>query len=244
MRQEEVDDAVQFIRSSKTLGGEDIFINLGYTVQDETAKILDSPTGLPSIELTNVDLTPEILRSVPEDMVRRHLLVPVNNEDGMVTIALSNPPNSTVLDDVRFFIGQKVKFVIAEKDHIEGLIQRYYSNSMGLMPAGLQQTVRRSTEPVLSYDDDTIVELVNTIISDAISMNASDIHIEPLETRLRVRYRVDDFCYEVNSFEKRLQPTIISRIKVMAGLDLAEKRLPQDGRAKIQQSTMQTYSGD
>ncbi|MDN3512203.1 MAG: GspE/PulE family protein [Candidatus Jettenia sp.] len=236
MRQEEVDDAVQFIRSSKTLGGEDIFINLGYTVQDETAKISDSPTGLPSIELTNVDLTPEILQSVPEDMVRRHLLVPVNNEDGMVTIALSNPPNSTVLDDIRFFIGQKVKFVMAEKDHIEGLIQRYYSNSMDLVSAGLQQTVRRSTEPVLSYDDDTIVELVNTMISDAISMNASDIHIEPLETRLRVRYRVDDFCYEVNSFEKRLQPMIISRIKVMAGLDLAEKRLPQDGRAKIQQS--------
>lgn len=182
------------------------------------------------IELSNLHITHELIRSVPEDMVRRHRVIPVSIDNGVVTIALSDPTNSTALDDIKFFVGQKVKFVVAEKGSVEALIHKYYSDGIDATTKGLQKISLISTESGLTYNDDVIVELVNTIVSVAISLNASDIHIEPLETRLRIRYRIDGFCYEVNSFPTELQSPITSRIKVMAGLDLAEKRLPQDGR--------------
>lgn len=234
MSAENSSEFVPFVSAHESLNGEDILVNFDLTASYGVSGIHGSRDGFPLVALEGVNLTPELVRSIPEDLIKRHCIIPVHSEGGSLTIALSNPVDSTALDDIRFFIGHNVRFVTAEKNIIEGLIQKYYSNKIHSVQTGIQQPLPPMVGSDLTYHDDVIVELVNTIISDAISMDASDVHIEPMETYLRVRYRIDDFCYEVNSLEKRLQPTIISRIKVMAGLDLAEKRLPQDGRIKIQ----------
>ncbi|MEP9410570.1 MAG: type II/IV secretion system protein [Candidatus Brocadia sp.] len=207
--------------------------NLSYAAYGKTIELLDLQAGHPFNDLTNICLTPELLRSVPEDIVRKHNVIPLQIADNTLTIALSNPEDLAILDDIRFFAGKKVKFIVAEEGRIKEIIQRYYPKSIDFIakPREISSTGHDS-----AHNDDVIVGLVNAIISDAISMNASDVHFEPLETRLRVRYRIDDFCYEVNSFEKSLHSTIASRIKVMAGIDLAEKRLPQDGRIKMRQA--------
>ncbi len=233
MSSENTDEFERFVSTNESMNGEGILAN--FSASTEVKGIRSSRDGFPLVELEGVNLTPELIRSVPEDLIKRHCIIPVHSEGGSLTIALSNPVDSMVLDDIRFFIGHDVRFVTAEKNIIEGLIQKHYSNEIYPIQSGTQ-TPPLTARSDLTYHDDVIVELVNTMISDAISMGASDVHIEPMETYLRVRYRIDDFCYEVNSLEKRLQPTIISRIKVMAGLDVAEKRMPQDGRIKIQRS--------
>ncbi|MCF6157974.1 MAG: type II/IV secretion system protein [wastewater metagenome] len=238
MSHNEPDEFLQFMRSGESLGGDEGVISPGHAVYCAAGKILDLQTGLPFVEIANMDLSPEIIRCVPEDIVKRHRLIPINNENGTVTLALSDMPDSVILDDIRFFIGRNVKLVVTEKDSIEEFIQKYYSNSVLSAVKRPQQPSSIPGDRIAVYDDDIIVEIVNTIISDAISMKASDVHIEPLETRLRVRYRIDGFCYDVNSFEKRLMPPITARIKVMADIDVAEKRLPQDGRIKLQRPGM------
>lgn len=236
MRRETTDLSLRFTESSRGEDKGNIIADINYATPDETTRVLDLQTGHPFSDLTNISLTPELLRSIPEDIVRKHCVVPLHDEESTLTIALSNPADLAILDDIRFFIGKKVKFIVAEENSIKGLIQKYYPNTMDFVTTRPQEISSSGSD--LTYNDDVIVGLVNTIVSDAISMNASDVHFEPLETRLRVRCRIDDFCYEVNSFEKSLHSTIASRIKVMAGIDLAEKRLPQDGRIKIRQAGM------
>lgn len=225
---------MRFIETNREEDNEAVIADISCVTPDKAANVPDLQAGHFSRELTNISLTPELLRSVPEDIVRKHCVIPLQIADDTLTIALSNPANLAILDDIRFFAGKKVKFVVAEEDRLKELIQSYYPDNKDFITAGPQEI--SSAGHGSAYNDDVIVGLVNTIISDAISMNASDVHFEPLETRLRVRYRIDDFCYEVNSFEKSLHSTIASRVKVMAGIDLAEKRLPQDGRIKIRQS--------
>lgn len=229
MPQEMFEESLKVIDGDNDLLMEDDSVRHGYT-SSGLANARTLQTGFPFIELSNLNITPELIRSIPEDTVRRHRVIPICTEGGVVTIALSDPTNSAALDDIRFFVGQNVKIVVVEKDSIEAFIRKYYSDGIDTVTKGLEKKSPISRESGLTYNDDVIVELVNTIISVAISLNASDIHIEPLEARLRIRYRIDGFCYEVNSFPSELQSPITSRIKVMAGMDLAEKRLPQDGR--------------
>lgn len=231
MSSQNPDKFERFVSTNESINGEDILVN--FSDSPEVNGIGGSRDMFPLVELEGVNLTPELIRSIPEDLIKRHCIIPVHSGGGSLTIALSNPANSVALDDIRFFIGHNVRFVTAEKNSIEELIQKYYANEIYPIQSGTQ-TPPLTVGSDLTYHDDVIVELVNTMISDAISMGASDIHVEPMETYIRVRYRIDDFCYEVNSLEKRLQPTVISRIKVMAGIDVAEKRMPQDGRIKIQ----------
>lgn len=202
-------------------------------------KKLKDQTVLAFNDISELELTPEIIRSVPKNLVLTHRVVPVHIDAKSITIALSDHTNPAAIDDIRFFIDCELKLVYAKEDSIERLITKHYldgiAHDSGITCPNVLNTRSGfldslSIEQVLSYDNDVIVEIVNTIISDAIAMNASDVHIEPLETRLRIRYRIDGYCKEINSFPNELKLPIISRAKVMANMDLAEKRLPQDGR--------------
>lgn len=235
MPHEMFEDALMFTGNNNGSSIAEVSAMLGNAIPGELAATRTLQTGLPFIELSEFNLTHEVIRSIPEDIVRRHHVVPVSIENGIITIAISDTTNLAVLDDIRFFVGQNVKLVTAEKGSIEAFIQKYYSDGV-LITRGLTEKSSISIGSNLVYNDDVIVELVNTIISVAISMDASDVHIEPLETRLRIRCRIDGFCYEINSFPNELQSPITSRIKVMAGMDLAEKRLPQDGRIVMRMS--------
>lgn len=185
--------------------------------------------GSPPKDLLGLDMTPDLIRAIPRDMVLRHRIVPIHLDKEGLLIAIADPTDSAALDEIRFFIDHDVKIILAEKDDIESLIRKHYSDAIDLNLAAVMPGPQ-ITGSVLNYNDDVIVETVNAIISNAVRMNASDVHIEPLETRIRIRYRIDGFCYEINSFPGELKPPITARAKVMAGMDLAEKRLPQDGR--------------
>lgn len=196
-------------------------------------KNLQDQIGSPLKALLGVDMTPELIRAIPRDMVLRYRIVPIHLDKEGLLIAIADPTDSAAIDEIRFFIDHNVKIIPAERDDIESLIRKYYSDAIeqnlcSVMPG---PQIRGA---VLNYDDDVIVEMVNAIISNAVRMNASDVHIEPLEVRIRIRYRIDGFCYEVNSLPNELKLPITARAKVMAGMDLAEKRLPQDGRIGIQ----------
>ncbi len=188
--------------------------------------------NLPFKELTGLELSPELIQTIPREIVVKHCIVPIHIDQENLTIALSDQTNTAALDDISFFIGHDVKLILAEKDAIESIIRKHYPDDSVLSNSAQLSifSVSELTKPNLNYDDDVIVDVVNSVISDGLRLNASDILVEPLERRLRVRYRIDGFCHEINSFPNELKPAITSRAKVIAGMDLAEKRLPQDGR--------------
>ena len=237
-------------RTGRKLG--DILMSLGYITEDVLLAFLGKQCGISFINLSEYgDITEEVLRSVPESMIRRQLLIPIDKKKNVITIAMADPLNVFAVDDLRLMTGCDINVVIASESEIKNAIEKYFEKyektdetslddivkEMDSLEADGLEVVKEKAEEIeelaLTADDAPVVKIVNLILGEAIKMGASDIHIEPYEKRLRVRYRIDGILYEVKSPPKKLQNAIISRIKIMATLNIAERRLPQDGRIKI-----------
>jgi general secretion pathway protein E/type IV pilus assembly protein PilB len=187
------------------------------------------------------------LALVPRHVARRYKIVPVQKHDNTLTVAIGDPLDVDTVDSLRYILKMNVEPVVAAKAEIEAALSRYYGTADDTVENMLQEitegeidlsTAIKSPESKLeetseAETDAPIIKLVGLVIMEAYRNRASDIHIEPLEKRLRVRYRVDGELHEVDNPPKRLQPAIISRIKIMANMSIAEKRLPQDGRIQI-----------
>lgn len=227
-----------------------ILVDNGYASEWELAAALGKQLNVPFITLSHYEIDPSILESIPEDLVRKYQIVPVDKTGDTLTVALSDPSNIYLLDELRLLTSNNIVPVISFESDIQEAIERYYhangsdldemlkelsdddAELMRLLEGG-DQLGEEVNDLSVDVDDAPVIQLVNLIIGEAIKMRASDIHIEPEEKDLRLRYRVDGVLQEVKSPPKKFQNAIISRVKIMSELDIAERRLPQDGRFKV-----------
>jgi type IV pilus assembly protein PilB len=217
---------------------------LGYLQETELTEFVATQYGLPSIELGEFEIDPEVIKLIPEEVAIKHTVIPVNRAGSTLILATADPSNIFAIDDIKFLTGYNVEVVVASEDQIKEAIDRYYDQSasfadvMGDLDVEDLELVHDDDDVDVSElaresEDAPVVKLVNLILTDAIKRNASDIHVEPYEKEFRVRYRIDGVLYEVMKPPLKLRNAITSRIKIMSEMDIAERRLPQDGRIKL-----------
>jgi len=220
-------------------------IKLGYIQEADLATFLSKHYGVPSINLSEFDVEPAVIETVPAEVAQKYQMIPINRAGATLIVAMADPSNIFAIDDIKFMTGYNVEVVVASEAAIKEAIDKYYDQSSSL--ADVMGDLENYDDLELIEDSDLedsgslekasedapVVKLVNLILTDAIKKKASDIHIEPYEHIFRVRYRIDGVLYEVMKPPKKLKNAITSRIKIMATMDIAERRLPQDGRIKI-----------
>ena len=217
---------------------------LGYLQESELTDFVAKQYGLPTIDLGDFEIDPDVIRLVPEEVAVKHTVIPVNRAGATLILATADPSNIFAIDDIKFLTGYNVEVVVASEEQIKAAIDRYYDQSssfadvMGDLDVEDLELVQDDddvdvNELARESEDAPVVKLVNLILTDAVKRNASDIHIEPYEKEFRVRYRIDGVLYEVMKPPLKLRNAITSRIKIMSELDIAERRLPQDGRIKL-----------
>ena len=229
-------------RSGQRLGA--TLARLGFVDDNELSAFVAKQYGLKSINLNNVELDPELLKLIPKDVAQRHLVVPLERAGSTLTVAMSDPSNIYAIDELKFLTQYNIRPVVASESAIEATILRYYDKGPNLdeMIGDLDEDVdfaAQAEESVNIVDlenqagEAPVVKLCNAILLSAIKKGASDIHVEPYEKSFRVRFRVDGILHEEMSPPLRLRNAITSRLKIMASMDIAERRLPQDGRIKL-----------
>jgi type IV pilus assembly protein PilB len=233
-------------RTNEKLGA--VLVRLGFIDEDQLMHFLSRAYGIPVVALPESAVDPELLRLVPARIARKYDVIPVRRSATSLTLAMADPTNLPALDDVTFVTGMRVIPAIAPPSLIRRTIEHSYAAVDALTEAeaeaGELELVdgRETADPVdflelkASADQAPVVRIVNRILLQAIRRGASDIHLEPSEMALRVRFRIDGMLHHVKNLPKRLEPAVLSRIKIMANLDIAERRLPQDGRLKLRYS--------
>ncbi len=234
----------------KTEGGQigQILVRLGHIDQATLMTALGRQAGIETVDLSTVQFTTDLVEAVDPNTARIFQVVPVKREGGTLTVAIANPQNTAVLDDLRFLTGGEVKGVLAPEEQVREVVERLYGQKAeaGIgslveeaaqeLPAG---KIVRKDGPVDLADTEAmansapVIKLLQYILFQAIRDRASDVHLEPFEADFKIRYRVDGVLYDLEAPPLHLAPPLISRVKVMSGLDIAETRLPQDGRIEI-----------
>lgn len=219
-----------------------ILIEKGWLTEDQLADVLSEKFNIPRVRVDSYTLDPSIVNTIPVDLARRYKVIPLFRVEDTLTVAMADPLDIFAIDALRQATGLRIQEVIATESDIEKAIDRYYStrDSMDQVVRDLGKEVETldleknvDELSVKGAEDAAIVKLVNLILSQAVREGTSDIHIEPDEDIFRVRYRVDGILHEVLTPPKGLHPMVISRIKILADLDVSERRLPQDGRFRI-----------
>ncbi|MBW2362376.1 MAG: Flp pilus assembly complex ATPase component TadA, partial [Deltaproteobacteria bacterium] len=218
--------------------------SLGFLDENELTDFVAKQYGVPSIELDEFEVEDAVIQLIPEEVAAKHTVIPVNRAGSTLILATSDPSNIFALDDIKFLTGYNIQPVVASEEAIKRAIDRYYDQSsslddvMGDFDDSDIDLVQDGDDVDISElakasEDAPVVKLVNLILTDAVKKVASDIHVEPYEKLFRVRYRIDGVLYEVMKPPMKLRNAITSRIKIMSELDIAERRLPQDGRIKL-----------
>lgn len=203
--------------------------------EEQVAQVSAQSASMDYIDLEHTPIAPDLFEQIPDDIAKRFRAVPVMDDGTYLTVAVADPLNFEVLDGLPHIIGREINPVCATASAIALIIAQNYGTEAEMEAAESEFTVvtEEGLEEI-SEDDAPIIKMVSTMLLEAFKMSASDIHIEPMETTLRIRYRVDGKLIEVDNHPKKLQPAIVARIKVMSGtMSIAEKRLPQDGRIQI-----------
>jgi type IV pilus assembly protein PilB len=233
LTQEQLDRALEQHRNTpKSLGR--VLIDLGFIRERDLVKALAQQVGLEFVDLSEYPIEATVTTLLPEQLARRYRALPIAERDGTLLVAMSDPANVYALDDIRGVTGRRVQPMVATAQDVEQAINKY-SQIGGQVEAiaseaAEQPDERADADVEAALEDAPIVRLVNAIMTQAVSDRASDVHIEPTERDVRVRFRVDGVLHEVMHSPKNIQNGLISRLKVMAELNIAEKRVPQDGR--------------
>lgn len=220
---------------------------LGILDETELTDFLSRHYKVPSINLEEFEIDPEVIKLVSAEICEKHSVIPVNRAGPTLIIATADPSNIFVADDIKFLTGYNVEMVVAPESQIKRAIEKYYGKqaSDNMMNEVLQEISEAEIESVEDQEDIDIkdlekatqdapvVKLVNHLLTDAIAKGASDIHVEPYEKFFRIRYRIDGVLHEVMQPPLKLKNAVISRLKIMSSLDIAERRIPQDGRIKL-----------
>jgi type IV pilus assembly protein PilB len=258
---EQLQEALNYQRQNGGKLGYNL-IKLGYVKDEEITALLSKQYGVPSIALTQFEIDPAVVKLVPAETAQKYQIVPLSRSGATLTIAMTDPTNVFAMDDLKFMTGYNVEPVVASETAVVAAILKYYGkgsaagNCSGAAPPATALVAATKAIEQISADDDNVeviaeveeisaddltaagedapvIKLVNVVLLSAIQKGASDIHIEPYEKELRVRYRVDGILYNVMQPPMKFRDAITSRIKIMSRLDIAEKRLPQDGRIKV-----------
>jgi len=224
-------------------------IRLGHVREDDITQLLSEQYGVPSINLRHFEIDGTVISLVPSEVAQKYMVLPVNRTGATLTIAMADPTNVFAMDDIKFMTGYNVEPVVASEIAIREAIEKYYGSQHALELKKVMDEMAEAEAEALEVLEDQeeldlasleaateeapVVKLVNIILTDSIKKTASDIHIEPYERDFRVRFRIDGVLYEIMHPPMKLRDAITSRIKIMAKLDISEKRLPQDGRIKI-----------
>lgn len=223
-------------------------IRLGYINEEKLTSFLSKQYGIPAINLLDYEIDPSVIKLIPSEVVRKYQVIPVMKTGAIVTIAIADPSNVFAVDDIRFMIGYNVETVIATESSLKIAINKYYNQTDAVQTVidsfnkdvfkiSVEEEEEEEQVDIGELRKDIekapVVKLVNFILTDAISKGASDVHIEAYEKVFRVRYRIDGILYEIMQLPMRHRAALISRLKIMAELDIAERRLPQDGRIKL-----------
>jgi len=236
----------------KTNGGKLGFnlVKLGSVREEDITRVLSQQHGVPSVSLRTLELDEAVVKLIPSEVAQKYLILPVSRNGATLTVAMVDPTNVFAMDDIKFMTGYNVEPVVASEVAIKEAIDKYYGSIHALELKKVMDEMADTEDPasleVLEETDDVdlakleasteeapVVRLVNLILTDSIKRGASDIHVEPYEKDFRVRLRVDGVLYEIMNPPMKLKDAITSRLKIMAKLDISEKRLPQDGRIKI-----------
>jgi type IV pilus assembly protein PilB len=224
-------------------------IKLGVVKEEDLTQFLSKQYAVPAINLAEFDIESEIIALIPKDVARKHRVVPINRADKTLIVAMSDPSDMVALDDLKFLTGYNIEMVVASEVAIAEALARYYDAAPDMATFNFDEMLGEMDEDVdfaktnadeenaldleRASEDAPVVKLCNVILLNAIKQGASDIHIEPYEKSYRVRYRVDGVLKEEMSPPLKLKAALTSRIKIMSHLDIAERRLPQDGRIKL-----------
>ena len=218
---------------------------LGYATGDEVMKAMAQQDGLDFVDLREAVIPPSIVELVPESVARENAVLPLSEDGNRLKVILSDPSNFEVIEKLRFILNRQIEIALAPRDAILEAVNRYYGQTVGESADSMLQEFTDTaidfteTEEEGDIDEDVdeasapIVRLTHLIITEAVQLRASDIHIEPFEDRIRVRYRIDGRLVERDSPPRRLLGALLSRIKILSKLDIAERRRTQDGRIKV-----------
>lgn len=218
---------------------------LGILDETELTNFLSKQYGVPSINLSDFEISPDVLQLVPAELAKRHQLLPVNRAGATLIVAMSDPSNIYAIDDLKFRTGLNIEVVVASEVAIDEAISRYYEKQVtyddvlgdidaDAIELGGDEDDVNIVDLEKASGEAPVIKLCNVILLNAIKKRASDIHIEPYEKAFRVRYRIDGVLYEENPpLPLKLKNAVTSRIKIMSQLDISERRLPQDGRIKL-----------
>ena len=230
-----------------------VIVDMDMASESDIARALARQLNIPFVDLAAVVAEPQVMQMVPRWLARRHELVPVRQQDGSLIVAMFDPTNLVAIDDVRMSAGVPISPVVATASAIREAEERFYASDLGAR-AILDRLGEAAEVEVLPESDldpqeldlpttpealersaamGPIIRLVNALLADGVRARSTDIHIEPQPTEVKIRYRVDGLLREVMSLPKHVQALVISRIKIMSGMDIAERRRPQDGRGRI-----------
>lgn len=239
------------LEEQRSLGGRlgEVLLRLGFVSEEDIIECLSHQFGVPSINLRHFEIDEAVAKLVPVDLSRKYNVVPVNKTGATLTVAMADPTNIFAMDEITFMTGYRVEPVVASEEAIRAAIDRHFGSSREIELKKVMEDLSQVDEAALELLEESddidlhkleeesaeapVVRLVNIILTDAIKRGASDIHIEPYEKVFRIRYRVDGILNEVMTPPLRLKDAIVSRVKILSKLDIAEKRLPQDGRIKL-----------
>ncbi|MHC4634548.1 MAG: GspE/PulE family protein [Planctomycetota bacterium] len=241
-------DAIKTSRSSDRRLG-DVLLELGLIDQTNLTKAIATQFGLKYINLEKIEIPQEVLDILPEDLIRKHKVLPLGMNNGRLKLVINDPLDLEAMDAIRFRLNTDLDCRLASISQIRDYIEKTFdeaqkeeddrlrhsidATSAELAEAGHELQAEALKAQAAGEDDDApIVRLVNLVIDNAYYMRASDIHFEPMADRVRIRYRVDGVCLEKDNIPKNMQAQIITRLKILSGMDIAERRLPQDGRIK------------
>jgi type IV pilus assembly protein PilB len=219
--------------TGKRLG--EALIDLDLVSEDQMAEAISDRLGIPKISLKSLVIDPAVIQTVNVDIARRYTLIPIFNIGGTLTLAMADPLNVIAIDEIKYLTGKEVNRAVASVSEIRTAIDEYYSvaDSLNQILSVREQETDAKAERETTETTEAeapVVKLVNLIISKAVKDRAADVHIEPEENRMRIRYRIDGVMREEAAPPKSMQAELVSRIKVAADLDVSEKRVPQDGR--------------
>ena len=249
--QRQVDDVLIKSKSSGKRIGEAL-VDAGLVTEEQVAKALANQFGMEYVDLAASGVVPQIdAKLIPEELVRKHLILPMSKAGGRLQLIVHDPMDLELMDMLRFRLNVEIEPRLAARGQIKGFIDRMGQPGPGqnlprmvaanesLVTESIDRTIDRSVDRSMDKSIDVageeapIVKLVTRVLIEAVKMRASDIHVEPMADRVRLRYRIDGECMERDNLPKRMQNSVLSRLKLMAGMNIAEKRLPQDGRIKI-----------
>ena len=226
--------------TNKRLG--ETLLEMGLATEEQITEALAKQFNLEYVNLDEIEISQSDSKLIPEELVKKHRVVPLGRENGELKVAIKDPMDLDLLDLLRFRLNTELRCCLASPSKIETYINGKMdavrssidATAAELAAAGhtIEAEVRRAQAAEEEDDEGPIIRLVNLIIDEAVRMRASDIHIEPMADRLRVRYRIDGVCVERDNVPKNMQAPIMARVKILSGMDIGERRLPQDGRIK------------